>query len=109
MQSVTTGVRRGAAWLALLIALSVQGVYADDGNPYDPPQAVIRPPSGVTSQVMIRPPSGATSRARIQPPVGISPESRIRIPTGVAGQQEPPSLMELFIEWLQTRISYSID
>ena len=76
-------VSRGIALLALLVVVSAPGLYADDPpSPLDPPEARIKPPSGLESDARIHPPVGATSGAsffkimlewflaRINPPVG---------------------------------------
>jgi hypothetical protein len=32
------------------------------------------------------------------------PQSRISIPGGIAAQEEPPTIVQLFLAWLQARI-----
>jgi hypothetical protein len=45
MRSLSTRAR-GIALLTLLVVLAVPMAYADDQNPYEPPEARIRPPIG---------------------------------------------------------------
>ena len=59
MRSVFRKRLRGAALLALvMMMLAVPALYADDLDPNQPPEAIIRPPGGVASQTIIRPSIG---------------------------------------------------
>lgn len=112
MRSLSTGLRRGLALLALVL-LVVPAAYADDPpSPYEPPGARINPPTGAPSQARIHPPVGAptpddpTTDARIGTPGG-TPQTDARInPPGGASASEP-SGFDLLLEWLraQARIS----
>ena len=78
MRASWNGVLRGASLLVLLVAIGVPSVFADETTgPFDPPEARIKPPGGVTSQSRILPPSGVTA-----------PE---------------PTFFELLIEWLRVQ------
>ena len=73
MRTVSTGARRGVALFPLLAVLAAPAAYPDESFPYEPPQARIHPPIGVTSQE----PSlfellldWACLYARIHPPIG---------------------------------------
>jgi hypothetical protein len=50
MRSVfTAGRARWPVWLALVVTLLGSAVYADDPNPFAPPEAKIGPPPGLQS------------------------------------------------------------
>jgi hypothetical protein len=49
MRGVSMRVQKGAALFALLLALAAPTLSADEPGPFDPPEARIRPPIGVTS------------------------------------------------------------
>lgn len=78
MRSVSRRTRRGGAVLLLVAALAVPAAYAEDGsaNPFDPPEARVRPPIGLVSTE--DEPSFFSSffawlvelQARVRPPVG---------------------------------------
>ena len=76
MRSVSTGVRRGGALLLVLAVLDVPAAFADDDNPYEPPEARVKPPIGSTADP--EPPGffGSILQwwmrlfARVQPPIG---------------------------------------
>lgn len=111
MRRVSLKVLRGGALLTFLAILIAPAVYADDPNPFDPPEARIKPPGGVAAQQQgqrILPPIGTAVQAevRIHPPGGVAGQEQQRIgpPGGVAAQQEAPSMIELFWAWLQQRI-----
>lgn len=99
MRTVFSRTQRGGALLILLVVLAAPTVYADDPSPFDPPQARIHPPGGLTSQARISPPTGLTSPARIHPPIGQTSPARIHPPTGSPAPAEP-SWFELFAAWL---------
>jgi hypothetical protein len=84
----------------LVAAIAVPVAFADDPpNPFDPPEAHIRPPIGSTSQAQIQPIGDPTTDARIRPPGG-SPQGNARIhPPGGAPEPEP-GFFELLIDWL---------
>jgi hypothetical protein len=98
------GVFRWLASIALavaLVALVVPSAYAEDEpSPFDPPQARIRPPSGVASTARIQPPTGVATEARISPPTGVATEARISPPSG----DPEATLVELVRAWLEARI-----
>ena len=96
MRTVSIGVRRGMALLALLLVFAAPAAYADNSNPYEPPQARIKPPIGEPTAARIKPPGGEpTVDARIKPPTGEpAPDSRIKPPSG------EPGIFELFADWL---------
>lgn len=105
MSNFRMGALRSVALLALLSIVGVPAAYAEDpSNPFDPPEARIRPPGGIASEARIKPPSGEPSAAaRIRPPGGIpQPTARIHPPIGATSE---PSLFELMLEWLRARIS----
>jgi hypothetical protein len=102
MERSKNGVLRGVGLLTFLAVIGLPSAWADDGSSvFDPPQARIHPPTGITSQARILPPSGATSQSRIRPPSGEpTSDSRIRPPGGATAQ---PSWYELLINWLRTQ------
>ena len=105
MRSIRIGVLRIAALLALLAIVGFPIAYADDPpNPFDPPDARIRPPGGIASDARIKPPGGDPSiGADIPPPVGSpQPTSRVKPPIGVTSE---PSFFELMLRWLAARIN----
>lgn len=96
---------RAAALTALLAMVAVPATYADDPpSPYQPPEARIAPPGGVSSQGRIGTPGGAptpddpTTEARIGSPGGKA-DARISPPTG----EPEPSFFDLLIEWLRAQ------
>lgn len=94
-----------AAALAMaLVALLAPGAYAEDEpSPFDPPQARIQPPTGVTADARIRPPTGDEAQARIRPPSGDETQARIQPPSGIATQA-----FELVLLWLRARIGVPV-
>lgn len=91
--------RRAAPLLAVFLVFTATGAWADEPPtpPTDPPEARLRPPDGVTSQ------------ARANPPVGIAPppptdpaDARVQPPVGAPDRR---SLFDLFLTWLQARLS----
>lgn len=104
MRSIRIGVLRIAGLLALLAIVGFPIAHADDPpNPFDPPDARIRPPGGIASDARIRPPGGEpSSGADIPPPVrSPQPTSRVRPPIGVTSQ---PSFFKLMLDWFLARL-----
>ena len=50
----------------------------------------------------------AVYAAETAPPPPPTPEARIGVPIGVAAEEEEPSLLALFLVWLQARIGVPI-
>jgi hypothetical protein len=112
MRTSWNEVSRALPLLVLVAMVGLPNAFADDTSPSGPPEARIKPPSGVVSQARILPPSGITSQARIKPPSGEpTTDSRIRPPGGTpqtdarigppSGVTAPePSWYELLIDWL---------
>jgi hypothetical protein len=71
----------GAALLILLVAVTPVSAFEDD------------PPPGTEAP-----------ERRLRPPVGVVSEGHIQPPVGITDPEEPPSVWELFLVWLQTRI-----
>lgn len=99
MRAIATRVLCGLA-VAAVMAAAGPGLRAEEPppSPFDPPEARIKPPSGVASQSRIKPPSGdPIAEARIKPPGGRpGPTSRIKPPSG-----EPDAgLLDLLLDWL---------
>ena len=94
MRSVSTRGRRRAISLVLVIAFGISAAYADEPNPFAPPQAKIGPPAGLKDS--------AAKPAKINPPTGtlagVTP-ARLSPPTGTS-QRELRSF-DLFWLWLQ--------
>jgi hypothetical protein len=72
MRSVSSGVVRVAV-VSLLVSLLASAAFATEGNPYEPPEARIRVPTGITATA--KPPSFVSRfmvwlQARIGPPIG---------------------------------------
>ena len=89
----------GAALLILLVAVTTVSAFADDQPPgTEAPERRMQPPVGVASE------AEETPQRRLGPPVGVASEGRIHTPPGVTDPEEPPSVWELFLVWLQSRI-----
>lgn len=98
MRSVSARAR-GAAFLILLVALTAVPAFADDPPPgTEPMERRLQPPVGIASQ------AEEASDRRLRPPMGVASEGRIQPPGGITDPEEPPSVWELFLVWLQSRI-----
>lgn len=73
MRSVSNRVRGAGLLLTLLLLIAVPGAYADATNPFEPPEARIRPPIGSTAQepVSLTRAIWTWLMARIGPPIGL--------------------------------------
>jgi hypothetical protein len=94
--------------LSVFILIAAHVALADDPpNPFDPPEARVRPPIGQTSQARIRPPGGVSSDALIRPPIGTpQPTALIHPPIG---QPEPqPTIFQVALRWVQLGISIAL-
>jgi len=97
------------AVVLVLSLLVLPAALAEDSNPFEPPEARIKPPSGVTAHARILPPSGDPVDSRLKPPGGQpTTDSRILPPSGVT--REEPTFFDMFLEWLrvQARIGVPI-
>jgi hypothetical protein len=106
MRSVSRWASRVAPLLAAFLVLGAASAWAEEpaAPPTDPPQARLSPPVGVTVQARLGPPVGVTTNARVAPPVGVSTQARVSPPVG-APTSGQVSLYEMFLTWLQSRIS----
>lgn len=109
MRGVFKTITAGAALAALLVAFAVPVAYAEDGNPYETPEARIRIPTGVTSQAISRPPTAVTSQRGPRAPVRLSSEARIRPPGGDGGRPADFTGVEWLVKWLQARMGSVVD
>ena len=109
MRGVSRWASRVTPLLAVFLVLTAAGAWADEPPtpPTDPPGARMQPPGGLTAQARMKPPDGVTTQSRIQPPVGIAPapsdppaQARLNPPGGT-----PMTLAQMFLLWLQSRIS----
>lgn len=71
----------------------------------------MNPPVGVTTYARASPPVGiappppdATMQARLNPPVGVTTHARINPPVGTPTHGDP-SLLDMLLIWLQSRLS----
>jgi hypothetical protein len=74
MRSVSTRVRWAGVLVTLIILIAVPGAYADDADPFEPPERRIRPPIGATAQeeaVSFARMMWTWFMARIGPPIGL--------------------------------------
>jgi hypothetical protein len=114
MRGVSRWASRVAPLLAVFLVLGAVSAWAEDAPalPTDPPQARLGPPGGVTAQARLQPPSGIappsppdeTTQARVQPPVGVSTNARLGPPVG-APTPGDPSLLDILLTWLQSRLT----
>lgn len=113
MRGVSRWASRVAPLLAAFLVLGVASAWAEEPAtlPTDPPQARVAPPVGVTTNARVAPPVGiappppdTTTQARAQPPVGVSTNARLNPPVGGETSREL-TLYEMFLTWLQSRIS----
>lgn len=81
MRGASNNFRGGTALALVLVILSFAApIHATDSDPYEPPQARIGPPGGVSSQARIGPPGG---------------EPTAKTPVGA---------IDLFLAWVRARI-----
>jgi hypothetical protein len=109
MRGVFKTITAGAALAALLVAFAAPIAYAEDGNPYETPEARVRIPTGVTSQAISRPPTAVTSQRSARPAVRISAEARIRPPGGGLARPADLRRIDWFVDWLQARVGSVTD
>jgi hypothetical protein len=50
MRNLVIAARRAVALATVLVVLAMPAAYADEGNPYEPPGARIKPPIGADAQ-----------------------------------------------------------
>ena len=99
MRGVAKWASRVAPFLAVFVVLTAVSAWADD-----PPQARAQPPGGLTAQIRLEPPGGLTAQARLHPPDGLTAEARIQPPAG-GPIPDQPSLFDMIMFWLQSRLS----
>ena len=113
MRGVSRWASRVTPLLAAFLILGVSSAWADEppAPPTDPLEARASPPVGVTTYARASPPVGiappppdTTTQARAQPPVGVSTNARVSPPVGAPSSGQA-SLLDMFLSWLQSRIS----
>ena len=104
MRIFRNGVLRGAALLALLVLVALPSALADDAPPppFDPLEARIKPPGGLTSQASTGSLSGEPTKGTgtESSEERLETEARIRPPGGIT----EPGMVELLIQWLRVRL-----
>jgi hypothetical protein len=101
MRPLSTGIRGGTAVLTFVVVLAARIAFADDPSPFQPPEARISPPGGVSSQARISPPGGAPSPdARSVPASGGPSRPVARVQPPISSSQAEPSILDLFLDWL---------
>lgn len=69
----------------------------------------VRAHRGIALLILLVAVTAAPAFADDPPPGTEAPQARIQIPVGVASQaEEPPSLLDLFVVWLQARIQIPV-